>query len=204
MDKDIQGREGPVLGIGSSAELYEKLKFEGARLGIEWHPYDAFNFVLTAWHLYQDWLPADRPNRPSRASAKLDKRKLPEEMVLVLDVLRDLSNGSKHLNLDPGSADKRVVSSTHSGEISNFYAYFFQERIVGVTTLGHYYFSIRKLRDITLAYFAWVFDDEAAPVPFPGDLLWTIWRCAPKNHDKDAIAPLGALPGEKGDSDFVA
>lgn len=204
MDKDLQGREGPVLGIGASAELYEKLKFEGARLRTEWHPYDAFNFVLTAWHLYQDWLPADRLNRPSHASAKLKKRKLPEEMVLVLDVLRDLSNGSKHLNLDPGSADKRVVSSTHSGEISSFSAYFFQEGIVGVTTADYYYFSIRKLSDIILAYFAWVFDDKAPATPFPGGLLWTIWRCAPKNRDKNAVPPPGALPGEEGDPEFVA
>ncbi|MDP1889201.1 hypothetical protein [Polaromonas sp.] len=204
MDKDLQSREGPVLGIGSSAELYEKLKFEGARLRTEWHPYDAFNFVLTAWHLYQDWLPVDRLNRPSHASAKLNKRKLPEEMVLVLDVLRDLSNGSKHLTLDPGSAGKRVVSSTHSGEISSYWAYFFQERIVGVTTANYYYFSIRKLSDIVLAYFAWVFDDNAPATPFPGELLWNIWRCAPKNRDKNAVPPSGALPGEEGDPEFVA
>ena len=203
MDKKLQGREGPVLGIRSSVELFEKLKFEGVRLGTEWHPYDAFNFVLTAWHLYHDWLPADRVNRPRHARAKLNKGKLPDEMVLVLDVLRDLSNGSKHLNLDPGNASKRVISATHSGKISNAWAYYFQERIVGVTTADYYYFSIRKLRDITLAYFAWVFDDKAPAAPFPGDLLWTIWRCAPKNRSKDAVPPPGALPGEKGDPEFV-
>lgn len=203
MDKELAGREGPVLGIGSSVDLHEKLKFEGARLEGSWHSYDAFNFVLTAWHLYQDWLPGDRRGRPKQARKKLDKKGLPVEMILVLDVLRDLSNGSKHLQLDPSAAKKRVISETHSGEIANWWAYFFQERILGVTTGSDYYFSIRKLRNVTLAYFDWVFDDIRPANPFPGDLLWTIWRCAPKNRDKAAVPPAGAVPGEDGDPEFV-
>lgn len=203
MDKKLRAREGAVLGITSSAELYEKLKFEGERLGKEWHSYDAFNFVVTAWHLYNDWLPADRTGRPIFASAKINKRKLPQEMILVLDVLRDLSNGSKHLNLDLKGSKTRVVSKTHTGEIGNAWAYYFQERIPGVTTENYYYFSIRKLRDISLAYFAWVFADEKSGSPFPGNLLWVIWRCAPKNRVKDAIPPIGAEAGELGDPNFV-
>ena len=197
------GREGPVLGIGSSKELYEKLKAEGVRLEGQWQAYDAFNFVVTAWHLYQDWIPGDRTNRPASAAKKMDQKKLPREMVLVLHVLRDLANGSKHLQLNRESSESRVVTATHSGAIADWWAYFFQERILGVTADGTYYFSIRKIRNIVLSYFDWVFDESKPADSFPGDLLWTIWRCAPKNRDKDAVPPQGAIKGRDGDPDFV-
>jgi len=200
MNKVLSPREGPVLGIDSCTDLFEKLKFEGARLQDDWHHYDAFNFAVTAWHLYFDWLQRDKSNRPKGASAKFDKQKLPVEMVLILDVLRDLANGSKHLKFDGDSSKKRVVSETHSGETASWYAYFFHERIIGVTA-NDYYFSIRKLRDVTLRYFEWVFDETAQP--FPGDLLWIIWRCNPANRDVNAIPPSGAIVGPDGDSEFV-
>lgn len=203
MKKQLLDREGPVLRIASSKELYDKLKAEGDRLEGQWHAYDAFNFVVTAWHLYQDWLPGDRRSRPSLAAKKMDQRKLPKEMVLVLHALRDLANGSKHLQLKRESSESRVVSATHSGAIGDWWAYFFQERIPGVTVEDTYYFSIRKLRNIVLSYFDWVFDDSKSAALFPGDLLWIIWRCAPKNRDKAAIPPEGSIVGSDGDPDFV-
>lgn len=204
MDKGLTGRDGAVLGIDSCTDLYEKLKFEGERLGQEWHPYDAFNFVVTAWHLYNDWLPKDRTEKPKLTGKKTAREKLPQEMILVLDVLRDIANSSKHLQLELGSAEKRQVSETHNGEIDNHYSYFHHEGIPGVTTEGDYYFSIRKLRNICLAYFAWVFDDRLSASPFPGELLWDIWRCAAKNRVEGVLPPPGAIPGELGDPDFVS
>jgi len=55
MGKKIEGNEGPTLGIQTSNEMFEKLKFESSRLQKSWHPYDSFNFIVTAWHLFQDW-----------------------------------------------------------------------------------------------------------------------------------------------------
>ncbi len=204
MDKLLAGREGPVIGITSCHDLHQKLRIEGERLEGKWHAYDAFNFVLTAWHLYQDWLPGDKLGRPVYAPQKGDKHRLPQQMKLVLDVLRDLCAGSENFQVNLDAAQKRGIEETHSGAIGDWYAYFTHERIPGVTAEGDYYFSVRKLRNITHSYFDWVFDDEKPAQKFPGELLWVIWRCSPKNRDAAAVPPLGAIPGDAGDSDFVA
>ncbi len=203
MDKTLVERDGATLGLDSCADLYDKLKFEGERLENVWHSYDAFNFVVTAWHLYNDWLKKDRTAKPKLAGKKTALEKLPAEMILVLNVLENIAVSSKHLQLNNPGAEKRKVSETHNGEIDNWYSYFHHERMLGITTEGDYYFSIRKLRNICLAYFAWVFDDGLPASPFPGELLWDIWRCAPKNHVEGAVPPPGAIPGELGDPDFV-
>jgi hypothetical protein len=132
-DKTLAEREGAVLGIDTCLQLYEKLKFEGQRLEGTWHAYDAFNFLVTARHLSEDWIPRDRANRPALATQKIERNKLPTEVWFFLEVIRDLSNGSKHLILRPKDAEKRVVAETHGGEISDFWAWFFQESMLGVT-----------------------------------------------------------------------
>jgi len=66
MGKEISGNDGPVLGIYSSMDMFKKLKFESQRLEQGWHPYDAFNFLVTAWHLFEDWTKSDESQALSR------------------------------------------------------------------------------------------------------------------------------------------
>ena len=146
MSKVIAGREGPVLGIESSVDMFEKLKYESARLQKGWHSYDAFNFLVTAWHLFADWPNSDDSRALSRM--KRHRPRLPEAMNLVLDAVRDLVNGSKHFYLDPGAADKRRVDEVHTGEEVGFYEYFFHEDLPAVTVDKHWYFSIRVLNNL--------------------------------------------------------
>lgn len=54
MGIEISRKDGPVLGIYSSLDMFKKLKLESQRLEQEWHPYDAFNFLVTAWHLFEE------------------------------------------------------------------------------------------------------------------------------------------------------
>ncbi len=105
MSKAIAGNDGPVLGIESSLDMFEKLKFESLRLQLGWHPYDAFNFLVTAWHLFEDWPNSD----DSRALCRMKRQRtrLPREINFVLDVVRDLVNGSKHFYLKTSAAKKR-------------------------------------------------------------------------------------------------
>jgi hypothetical protein len=208
MEHKLVGLSGAVLGFQSSLDLYAKLKREGNRLEGQWHPDDAFNFLVTAWHLYEDWLPKDRATEPEPQIAlqKREKKKLPEQMVFLLAILRDLANGSKHLELRPDSARRRVIAETHDGEIDDYWAFFFQESMVGITAYDAsddvYYFSIRKLRDLLLEYFSWVFDDTQPPDSFPGQLIYKIWLCAPRNCMPEAIPPPGAVVGESGNENF--
>lgn len=175
MAKVLGDREGPVLGIASSREMFEKLKFESTRLQHEWHCYDAFNFLVTAWHLFEDWPKSDDPRAPCRM--KRQKRRLPDAMNLVLNVVRDIVNGSKHFHLTPDAATKRCVDEVHTGEEVGFYEYLFHEDLPAVTVEENWYFSIRVLNNLVVRYFEWTFDDTAPVDDFPPDLLDAIEYC---------------------------
>ena len=175
MGKKITARDGPVLGIDSSAAMFEKLKHESSRLQQGWHPYDAFNFLLTAWHLFEDWANSDDPRALCRM--KRQRQRLPHLMNFVLDIVRDLVNGSKHFHLTPGAAAKRRVGEVHTGEEVGFYEYFFHENLPAVTVEDHWYFSIRVLNNVMVRYFEWTFDDSTPVEDFPRDLLEAISYC---------------------------
>lgn len=175
MGKTISGKDGPVLGINSSLDMFEKLKHESHRLQQEWHPYDAFNFLVTAWHLFEDWPRSDDPRDLSRQKRHIGK--LPSEMNLVLDVVRDLVNGSKHFQLTPKAADKRRVSEIHTGQEVSYYSYFFHEDLPAVTVEDHWYFSIRILNNLVIRFFEWVFDESSPVKKFPSELLEGILYC---------------------------
>ena len=175
MSKVIAGRDGPVFGIDSSLAMFEKLKHESARLQKGWHAYDAFNFLVTAWHLFADWPKSDAPKALSRR--KRQRSRLPKAMNLVLDVVRDLVNGSKHFYLDPGAADKRRVDEVHTGEEFGYYEWYFHEDLPAVTVDKDWYFSIRVLNNLMMKYFEWTFDDSTPVEEFPNDLLDAILYC---------------------------
>jgi hypothetical protein len=165
----------PALGLHSSADMFQKLKLESSRLQQGWHPYDAFNFLVTAWHLFDDWPKSDDPRCLS--SNKRKRAKLPPEMNLVLYVVRDLCNGSKHFQLDREAAEKCRVSEVHTGEEVGVYEFFFHENLPAVTVDDNWYFSIRVLHNIVMRYFEWTFDDSVPVKDFPSDLLEAILYC---------------------------
>ena len=175
MGKVIAARDGPVFGIDSSAAMFEKLKHESSRLKQGWHPYDAFNFLVTAWHLFEDWTKSDDTRALCRM--KRQRRRLPSSMNFILDIVRDLVNGSKHFQLTPDAAAKRRVGEVLTGEEVGFYEYCFHENLPAVTVEDHWYFSIRVLNNIMVRYFEWVFDDSTAVEDFPCDLLKAIQYC---------------------------
>lgn len=175
MGKVIADREGPVFGIDSSVAMFEKLKYESSRLQKRWHPYDAFNFLVTAWHLFEDWTKSDAPSALCRM--KRQRRRLPDDMNFTLDIVRDLVNGSKHFQLTPDAAAKRRVGEVHTGDEVGWYEYHYHEDLPGVTVEDHWYFSIRVLHNLMMRYFEWVFDDSTPVKDFPCDLLDAILYC---------------------------
>ncbi|MEA2095845.1 MAG: hypothetical protein U9P73_03990 [Candidatus Cloacimonadota bacterium] len=154
-------------GISNCFDMYEKLKFEGKRLDSDWHEYNCFNFIVTAWHLYDDWLDNDRRCRPQLSIKK--KNKIPATMTNVLNAIRDLTNGSKHMVLNKKSVNKQVVTEVHSPEIRDMRSFMTGEAKVGIKIDSTYY-SMWDLRYICLLYFAWVFDDNTPMNAFPPDL----------------------------------
>ena len=176
MSKAIEGRDGPTLGIYSSNDMFEKLKFESIRLQNDWHnSYNTFNFLVTAWHLFHDWPKSDDRLNPSRI--KRQPNQCPPEMRFVLDIVRDLVNGSKHFTLEPKAAQKRRITEVHTGNEVGWYQFFFQEKLPGVTVETNWYFSIRVLHNLVMKYFEWAFDDTKPAKDFPIDLLEAILYC---------------------------
>lgn len=192
MGKVIAGRDGPVLGIDSSEAMFEKLKHESSRLQQGWHPYDAFNFLVTAWHLFEDWTKSDDPRALCRM--KRQRPRLPPPMNLVLDVVRDLVNGSKHFQLTPEAAMKCRVGEVHTGDEVGWYEYFFHEDLPAVTVEDNWYFSIRVLHNLMMRYFEWTFDDSMPVKEFPRDLLEAILYCDIANRC-DGPSPAVWLSG---------
>lgn len=170
---------GQLLGINSSFDMFAKLLHESSRLQADWrNSFDIFNFLVTAWHLYHDW-PKCEP-KGSFCRIKRHRSQLPKEMSFVLNIVRDLTNGSKHFNLTREASQSRVVKEVHTGEEYGFYEYFFRESIPGIdasSDLFKGYFSIRIIHNILMRYFEWVFDDKIPVGSFPKEITEVINYC---------------------------
>lgn len=46
----------PRLPLHTADDLFKKLRWEEERLEQSWSEYDSFNFIVTAHHLYFDWI----------------------------------------------------------------------------------------------------------------------------------------------------
>jgi hypothetical protein len=179
MTKVIQNLDGLNFGISSSFDMYSKLLNESARLQTNWeNAFDAFNFFVTAWHLYHDWVKCEHKGSLSRI--KRHRTQIPKEMIFVLNIVKDLTNGSKHFSLSNEASTKRVINKVHDGKEYGFYEFFFRENIPGVDAKSDQlqgYFSIRVLHNIVMKYFDWVFDDGVKVDDFPLEIVDAITYC---------------------------
>lgn len=151
-------------GINNCHDLYEKLKFEGKRLEIDWNIFDSFNFFVTAWHLHEDWINKDPSNRPKWAQRKKELPQTPKEMMLIVWATRDITNSSKHFHIN--NDKKKVVDSIYSPEISTYESLITGKPKIGVKIENSYY-SMLDLQKIILSYFEWIFDDSIPVDDFP-------------------------------------
>lgn len=188
MGRKLSEREGPTLQLQSSKDVYSKLLKNSCRLRESWDADDATDFIICAWHLFEDWTKSDENRSLNRT--KRNRNKLPTAMNLILDVTRDLANGSKHFQLDPKPARSRRVSEIHDGLEANFYSYCFHESIPGVTLNDGYYFSVRVLHNILLAYFEWVFDDDQPARLFPKGILDSIRYCNIQKREANEVPEI--------------
>lgn len=89
--------------------MYEKLKWEAQRLEDGWSVYDSFNFVVTAHHLYHDWI-----KNCGSPEEKAKKCSLPEPAKMILQSIVDLSNGNKHWKLtNKETLERQVVTKVY-------------------------------------------------------------------------------------------
>lgn len=203
MGRKLGNLEGAALGEVSIESRYAAVQERGRRMEGVFDAISSVDFFVAAWHLIADWLPVAQGDHYRLARSKLRLDKLPAEMQLLRSTLRDVATGEKHCILLPKEETKKVVTEVEPGKTGDWYAFFFHERILGVTTKDDYYFSVRKLRDLVLDYLAWVFDDSIPAGSFPGALLGKIWVCKTANRFNNATPPIGAIIPPNGDPGFV-
>lgn len=147
------------VGLETCHDLYDKLKFEGKRLEDGWAIYDTFNFVVTAHHLYADWIPKRGTDK-----AKAKNEALPASAQMIMDCIIELSNGSKHWELKEYHKKKQIIKAQPVRAINDWYAYMLAGPMLYVEA-GEYKLSMRELRDLVLGYFAWMLDDNSEELP---------------------------------------
>ncbi len=157
------------FGLTTPYDLYAKLKYDADLLlrrrkenaeEYRLEEFEAFNFFVTAWHLYKDWLQGSSLDKPKHALEKINTAT--SNFIEIKDVIRDIANGSKHFELNTSA--KVVVGDR---EISSWYSYFFGPQFSINTKSFH--FLMYELVELIMDYFEWVFNDSK-PAIFPLEL----------------------------------
>lgn len=154
--------------LEKSEHLYEKLKWEAERLKKDWNVFDSINFVFTAHHLYKDWIDNDAektdppqetfPQRKRKLIQQADTGEELERARKVMQVIFDLSNGTKHWKITHQSSLKdQLVEKVHKPVIADWDAYFNQGKMIYVD-FDKYRLSMSGLVNQVLGYFVWIFE----------------------------------------------
>jgi hypothetical protein len=158
------------FGLRTPYDLHEKLKYDAELLlrrrkeNVEEHrleEFEAFNFFVTAWHLYKDWLQGSSLDKPKHSLEKIQEAA--SKFIEVKDVIRDIANGSKHFELN---APAKVAVGDR--EISSWDSYFYGPQFSVDTKSFH--FLMYELVVVIMAYFEWIFDDSE-PVIVPSMVI---------------------------------
>ena len=165
------------LGLDNCSDLLEKLRYEKSKLDKEWNAYDFFNFTVTAWHLQNDWLKNDKEGRPNHAMRKVNQA--PEQMKEVVNIARDIANGSKHFKLDKRNMEKKVIEELHEPEIRDWHSYFFGAKH-GISTKTAYY-STLDFVSLIHNYLEWVLSDNLSESEFPEEIEKHLKFCKLEN-----------------------
>nr|WP_314540173.1 hypothetical protein [uncultured Massilia sp.] len=142
----------PRLAIHTPVDLFDKLKWELNRLQNGWGIYDSFNFIVTAHHLYYDWI-----DEGKAASAEQVERKnaLPQDAKDVFQAIVDVSNSCKHWHLtNPGSLKRQVVLEVAEPSIASLDAYVWGP-MVYFDFKGHYV-SMSEMSALVMTYLEWI------------------------------------------------
>ena len=145
--------------LNGCSALFEKLKFDFEELKQGPVEYKAFNFVITAYHLYQDWI-----NAVGSTSAKIKKDNLPDSAKCLFNVWRDITNATKHWELNNSSLRRKVVEDVSNPVIADWHAYFISGPVIYVSVSGRE-ISLSTLAEITIDCFEWILNDSKSVFP---------------------------------------
>ena len=153
------------LVLKNAMDLFEKLKWEKARLENGWGVYDSFNFIVTAHHLYVDWLKEE--NGATEISVA-KKNRLPSSIKTIFQAVVDISNGSKHWKLtNKQSLDRQVVTNVDGPITGDWWSCLIGGPMVYID-FDSYSASMMEFSELIVGALTWVLD--AGDDPFPSKL----------------------------------
>lgn len=159
----------PRIPIHTCEGLFEKLKWEYQRLQGEWNEYNSFNFIVTAYHLYCDWI-----DKAGSQAQKRRKNGLPADARKLFFVLRDITNASKHWTLDRPNQEKRVVDDVSDPKIADWDAYFNTGPVLYVS-VNQANLSMPEVARLAVETLQWLLEDTTNVFPEP--LLARLHEC---------------------------
>lgn len=148
----LNKKPSPRLPLHTVEELFEKLKYDESRLEQSWSVYDTFNFVVTAHHLYIDWLQGKRGATAEQAHRA---HNLSDEAKIFFKAITEVSNGTKHWELtDPNKKEKQIIDEVTPPCIADYDSYIFGEMVH--FRFDGYYISIFAASALIIGYFEWM------------------------------------------------
>lgn len=153
----------PRIPFRSADDLYGKLKREHERLQAEWNDDNSFNFIVTAYHLYDDWV-----RRAGTRGQQQRRNRLDPIAERLMHVLRDITNASKHWELNQRNEEKRVVDEVSPAMIADWEAYFLTGPQIYVSDSDGASLSMSSLSRLTMEVFGWIM--EGTDNTFPPEL----------------------------------
>jgi len=148
------------LALDTAEDMFEKLKWDEQQLVESWGVYPTFNFIVTAHHLYFDWIIKGRGAKPEQTERA---RRLPPNGKLLFQAITEVSNGTKHWKLTRKDVlEHQVVTDVSKPEVSDYDSYFFGEMIY--LSYNGYRLSMSAASALIMRYFEWIIygGDEAA------------------------------------------
>jgi len=143
----------PRLSINTVEELFDKLKWDERRLLQSWGVYESWDFVLTAHHLYKDWI----GGRTSQATTLQKERWIQIEkkdcLARFFEAIGNVADGNKHFDLD-WSKKKQIVDQVTDPEVSDYDSYLFGE-MPHIKYNGHHV-SMYAGSAVVMCCFQWI------------------------------------------------
>lgn len=156
----------PRLPIDSCQGMLMKLRWDEKQFETGWDEYKTFNFVLTARHLFTDWIDSAGTN-----IQKNRRKSLPREVILIFHAWRDIANASKHWALNPDGKKKQVVTEVTKPRIGDWHSYFITGPVIYIS-MGVARPGLPQLANVTVQTLDWIINSEKDA--FPEALLKSI------------------------------
>lgn len=146
--------------LNGPEDMLKKLRWDGEQVEQdEASSYPLFNFTVTAWHLYVDWIP-----KSGTEGAKLRRRGLSEEHREIMQIAGDLANGNKHFVLDRDDSIRHcVVRQVTKPDIRDYHAYFYGPKIYILT--DRFIFNPVEWRNQVLSILEWIITEKSERSP---------------------------------------